>query len=158
MLHFLTHPFPTRRSSDLGLQGDRGLPQQVSERQRLRCGQLVQRPDVSERSQDQPALEARVEVVGHSPPVRSDEPLPKWCFRTSLLAGIAVTRHRTSLPRRDVARAHAPAQVLVATLRAWFRTHSVQIHAQTATQVTYPRRIERHARSSTLTPRRTERR
>src|SRR3546814_10095640 len=44
-----------------GLQGDRCLPQQVSERQRLLCGQLVQRPDVSERSQDQPALEARVE-------------------------------------------------------------------------------------------------
>src|SRR3546814_4956072 len=35
-----------------GLQGDRCLPQQVSERQRLLCGQLVQRPDVSERSEE----------------------------------------------------------------------------------------------------------
>lgn len=72
-----------------GLQRDRSLPQEITECDRLIGGQLIQRMNMPERRQDEPTLEARVEVMCHAPAGLPDEPLSERGVRTGLLAGVA---------------------------------------------------------------------
>jgi hypothetical protein len=60
-----------------GLERDRGPSQEISECDHLVGGQLVEGTNVPERRQDEPTLEAQVEIVGHAPAGLPDEALPK---------------------------------------------------------------------------------
>jgi hypothetical protein len=75
------------------LERNRRLAEQTAELDSLVRSQLIEGVDVAQRCKDQPAFQARVEVVRHAPATPSDEAFAKRSPAAGLLAGVAPGGH-----------------------------------------------------------------